>query len=254
MLCARTSTFPSPQLFGGQFPWSSWQENSKVYSKWSILAIIELMVPLLSSGKSGLQPICLCFSVNTRQVSAESIHPVLHFSALILDLMQLCVCVTEWGDVVCNVCILPCGVGANHKLTPPQEIGVTLCTAHWGTLVKTYTFFWYLGEWARGFQRITDWFQELITRGRRSIRKNCGKELMTWLLRPPLSTHMPTWQSIALKARSLNSFTQANSENKGAVKSPFTSEEGRRGARGASSKPGHFPKKSLHPREFKSPG
>lgn len=72
-------------------------------------------------------------------------------------------------------------------------------------------------------------------------------------MRPPLSTHMPTWQSIALKARSLNSFTQANSENKGAVKSPFTSEEGRRGARGASSKPGHFPKKSLHPRELNHP-
>lgn len=38
------------------------------------------------------------------------------------------------------------------------------------------------------------------------------------------------------------------------LKSPFTSQEGKRGGRGASSKPGHFPKKSLHPPGFKSPG
>lgn len=38
------------------------------------------------------------------------------------------------------------------------------------------------------------------------------------------------------------------------LKSPFTSQEGKRGGRGASSKLGHFPKKSLHPSEFKSPG
>lgn len=37
------------------------------------------------------------------------------------------------------------------------------------------------------------------------------------------------------------------------LKSPFTSQEGKRGGGGASSKPGHFPKKSLHPPGFKSP-
>lgn len=51
--------------------------------------------------------------------------------ALILDLMQLCV--TEHGQlswVLGNVCVLPRGVGAHHKLTLLQETSVTLRTAH----------------------------------------------------------------------------------------------------------------------------
>lgn len=69
---------------------------------------------------------------------------------------------------------------------------------------------------------------------------------------PHTHAHMALHHS---EARRPHSFTQANSENKGAVKSPFTSAETE------GEEPGVpvasrviSPKTSLHPKEFKSHG
>lgn len=182
-----------------------------------------LMVPLLSSGKSGLQPECFCSLEYTQEERAciPSSSPERWYWTWYSCVCVCVMCVTLLVAWVRSSCV-------NHKLTPQHETGVTLRTVHRGTLIKnTHILLVFTntnaGEWTWG--SVTDWvhheeedhsFQEWGKK--KGILMNVT---LTWLLGPPLFAHMPIWHSITLRARPLNSFTQSNSENKGAVKAPF---------------------------------
>lgn len=87
-----------------------------------------LMVPLLSSGKSGLQPECFCSLEYTQEERAcpplQSVDTGPDTAACVCVM-----CVTLLVAWVRSSCV-------NHKLTPQHETGVTLRTVHRGTLIK----------------------------------------------------------------------------------------------------------------------
>lgn len=124
------SPFPSSlQLFGGQLPLFSKQDNPKVYTMW-------LPAINCTDGSASVRwenwftaKICLNSSEHRQQVQEQrdpDIHPVHPSpSTWILDLIQL----------LCDVCVsfLVAWVRprcANHKPTTQQETDVTMCTAH----------------------------------------------------------------------------------------------------------------------------
>lgn len=197
------------------------------------------MVPLLSSGKTALQPICLLSSKH-RQVKEH-----LSWSPLRRVNPGPDTAVCERG----RACVL-CGwdQAANHRMTHWRETSVTLRTPHWGPAAKTHAFFWCSPTPAQGSGpedsrgSLTDfksssWGRRSLLTGKIKYYRDCFYACHVDLAfgTTPLHTHA----HMALHhSESTFPLHRANSENKAAVKALSPP---RRGATGAGSEPGHFP-------------